>query len=214
MYLLNDACAEKQFCYGPIWSIDPTDEVVPPLASLYAAAVFFFIVFLYLDAVLPREFGVPKHPLFCFSCCRKPKKVEDDHSPDSADIIEPVKFGASIYDSRLPPVPLKRKLCSVVADNEAHLLKKEDQDVDAERTRVYDQNYDPDAPLVLHNLRKVYPAKPPKVAVKSFCLVVDEGECFALLGENGAGKTTTISMLTGLFPPTAGWATVGGFDGS
>ena len=32
-----------------------------------------------------------------------------------------------------------------------------------------------------------------------------------LLGHNGAGKSTTMSMLTGLFPPTSGNATVNGF---
>jgi len=38
------------------------------------------------------------------------------------------------------------------------------------------------------------------------------GQIFALLGHNGAGKTTTISMLTGLFEPTEGRASVFGID--
>mgnify|MGYP006092930239 CR=1 FL=1 len=38
------------------------------------------------------------------------------------------------------------------------------------------------------------------------------GQIFALLGHNGAGKTTTISMLTGLFEPTKGKATIDGID--
>lgn len=38
------------------------------------------------------------------------------------------------------------------------------------------------------------------------------GQIFALLGHNGAGKTTTISMLTGLFEPDAGEASVQGID--
>ena len=36
------------------------------------------------------------------------------------------------------------------------------------------------------------------------------GQITALLGHNGAGKTTTLSMLTGLFPPTAGTASING----
>ena len=49
-------------------------------------------------------------------------------------------------------------------------------------------------------------------AVKGVSFTVEEGEVFGLLGPNGAGKTTTISMLTGILPPTAGTARIGGFD--
>jgi len=49
-------------------------------------------------------------------------------------------------------------------------------------------------------------------AVDSLDLAVREGEVFGLLGRNGAGKTTLIKMLTTLLPPSAGSATVDGFD--
>ena len=47
-------------------------------------------------------------------------------------------------------------------------------------------------------------------AVKGISFDVKAGEIFSLLGPNGAGKTTTISILSTLFPPTAGDATVDG----
>lgn len=47
-------------------------------------------------------------------------------------------------------------------------------------------------------------------AVKGISFVIKEGEIFSLLGPNGAGKTTTISMLSTLYTPTSGDATVGG----
>ncbi len=48
------------------------------------------------------------------------------------------------------------------------------------------------------------------VAVKGISFDIKEGEIFSLLGPNGAGKTTTISMLSTLYIPTGGDATVGG----
>jgi ABC-2 type transport system ATP-binding protein len=49
-------------------------------------------------------------------------------------------------------------------------------------------------------------------AVDAISLDVQPGEIFGFLGPNGSGKTTTIRMLCGLLPPTAGHATVAGFD--
>ena len=50
------------------------------------------------------------------------------------------------------------------------------------------------------------------VAVDDVSFEIQEGELFGLLGPNGAGKTTTVKMLTTLLIPTAGSASVKGFD--
>ena len=50
------------------------------------------------------------------------------------------------------------------------------------------------------------------VAVDGIDLEVRHGEIFGVLGPNGAGKTTAVRMLTTLLRPTAGRATVAGFD--
>jgi ABC-2 type transport system ATP-binding protein len=47
-------------------------------------------------------------------------------------------------------------------------------------------------------------------AVKGISFNIEEGEIFSLLGPNGAGKTTTISMLSTLYTPTSGDATISG----
>jgi ABC-2 type transport system ATP-binding protein len=47
-------------------------------------------------------------------------------------------------------------------------------------------------------------------AVKGVSFNIEEGEIFSLLGPNGAGKTTTISMLSTLYTPTSGDATISG----
>jgi len=50
------------------------------------------------------------------------------------------------------------------------------------------------------------------VAVDGVDFTVGTGEVFGFLGPNGAGKSTTIKMLCTLVDPTAGSATVAGFD--
>lgn len=66
----------------------------------------------------------------------------------------------------------------------------------------------------IQNLRKVFKAETggTKTAVDDLTLNMYEGQITALLGHNGAGKTTTMSIITGLYPPTAGTATVNGCD--
>jgi len=49
-------------------------------------------------------------------------------------------------------------------------------------------------------------------AVREISFDIAQGEVFGLLGPNGAGKSTTISMLTGLYPPTAGSIRIAGLD--
>ncbi|HEX6139794.1 MAG TPA: ATP-binding cassette domain-containing protein [Candidatus Limnocylindria bacterium] len=49
-------------------------------------------------------------------------------------------------------------------------------------------------------------------AVRGIDLDVQRGEIFGFLGPNGAGKSTTINMLCTLMLPSAGTATVAGFD--
>src|SRR5437762_5580635 len=50
------------------------------------------------------------------------------------------------------------------------------------------------------------------MAVNDLHLQVMRGDVFGFLGPNGSGKTTTARLLLGLIRPTAGRATVGGFD--
>jgi ABC-2 type transport system ATP-binding protein len=49
-------------------------------------------------------------------------------------------------------------------------------------------------------------------AVEDLTLSIPSGIIFGFLGPNGSGKTTTIRLLLGLLEPTAGEATVLGFD--
>src|SRR5688500_10256010 len=64
------------------------------------------------------------------------------------------------------------------------------------------------------NLEKVYArrGRHPVKAVNDLSFAVAPGSIFGLLGPNGAGKSTTLRILTTLLKPTAGHATVAGYD--
>ncbi|OLY81216.1 ABC transporter A family member 9 [Smittium mucronatum] len=89
-------------------------------------------------------------------------------------------------------------------------LQFEDSDVKAERNRVLNDQFSHDNPLILRRVRKVYPGG--KIAVKDVTMTVEKGTIFGLLGPNGAGKTTIISMMSGLYRMSSGYATLAGFD--
>jgi ABC-2 type transport system ATP-binding protein len=63
--------------------------------------------------------------------------------------------------------------------------------------------------IIIRNLVKQYQNL---TAVDNLSLDICNNEVFGLLGQNGAGKTTIIHMLATLLKPTAGSATVNGFD--
>jgi ABC-2 type transport system ATP-binding protein len=50
------------------------------------------------------------------------------------------------------------------------------------------------------------------MALESLSMAIGRREVFGLLGPNGSGKTTTIRLIMGLLKPSAGRASVGGFD--
>ncbi len=50
------------------------------------------------------------------------------------------------------------------------------------------------------------------VALDGIDLTVERGQVVGMLGPNGAGKTTTVRILSTLLQPTAGSATVSGYD--
>ncbi|MEO6033822.1 MAG: ABC transporter ATP-binding protein [Verrucomicrobiota bacterium] len=63
--------------------------------------------------------------------------------------------------------------------------------------------------ISLQNLTKRFGTQ---VAVDALSFEIPAGQIVGFLGPNGAGKSTTLKMLTGMLEPSAGTATVCGFD--
>lgn len=204
VYIMVTDCSLYYQCLS-LTDIESGDEMYGVLISLWLTAFFYTVLALYLDQVLPSQFGVPKHPLFFLDPIKEwwaRQQAKKNASAVGTLRIADVNTGLG---------PRYTSIEDVEANNgKAHADPHEDPDVAAERLKVETGMIDPHAPVIIRNLRKVFGDN--KVAVKNLSMHIDDGECFGLLGPNGAGKTTTISMLSGLYQPTSGSATVGGFD--
>ena len=82
--------------------------------------------------------------------------------------------------------------------------------MDAIETTGLTKRYGHGGPPIHRPGRKQAPEAPP--ALDDLAVTVREGEVFGFLGPNGAGKSTMIRLLLGYLHPTAGRATVLGFD--
>jgi ABC-2 type transport system ATP-binding protein len=79
----------------------------------------------------------------------------------------------------------------------------------AVRAKVAHSGYPPTHMLVLEKVSKTYG---PVRAATDVSLALSPGQVTGLLGPNGAGKSTLIKIMTTLLAPTAGRASVCGFD--
>ncbi|KAF9586403.1 hypothetical protein BGW38_005680 [Lunasporangiospora selenospora] len=198
--VINRSSFDKSYQPYKISDLKGSDEVFQVIIAMIIETFVFLGLAFYLTEVFPTEYGVrqPWHFIFStpykFFFGKKDKKgmdiegqVRRDNTGSARDIIQ----------GEIPLDPEE--------------VKFEDMDVKQERAQVLHDDYSPDCPLVLKNMRKIYPSNK-KLAVKNVTFAVDKDTIFGLLGPNGAGKTSLIHILTGLYEPTQGWARLAGFE--
>jgi ABC-type multidrug transport system ATPase subunit len=184
------------------WS-RPDPQLMASLATTAGVCIVIFCAIVYLDAVLPRRWGVSDRPLdplrMAYSAVRRllrqPPVVTETLPQPSVALLHNPQLVAS------PSVP----------SNSPSMVPEQlpaDPIVLAERQAIASRSFDPMCPVQMYNLHKRYSNG--KCAVQDVALTVRPGECMCLLGANGSGKTSTISMLTGVIEPTGGTARVAG----
>ncbi|KAJ7976760.1 ABC transporter A family member 1 [Quillaja saponaria] len=175
--------------WSNIWRASSGVNFLVCLLMLLLDTFLYCAIALYLDKVLPREYGLRYPWSFIFQRCFWRKKSIMEHCSSSLEC----KF-TDLYKSK---GRFSRKDTFEPAF-EAISLDMKQQELDGRC-------------IQLRNLHKVYATKKGGCcAVNLLQLTLYENQILALLGHNGAGKSTTIAMLVGLLPPTSGDALVFG----
>lgn len=162
------------------WTKVGGKEVVPPMAytiwCLVGNSAIFLVVGWYLYNVLPQDSGIKQPPWF---------------------FILPSYWGIRFKK--------KHRIHGGLYASSREEIEEMDDDVRNAYDAARDSNR-PNVALRIVGLQKTFGSLFGKSvrAVRELNLVVNEGQCVALLGHNGAGKSTTFNMITGMIRPGKG----------
>ncbi|KAJ3203256.1 hypothetical protein HDU67_010287, partial [Dinochytrium kinnereticum] len=188
------------------------DEVYNTLTMLVLDFFLYLAMAMYLNEVVPTEFGVARPWHFPVTSVVElvrrgmgGKLGEGCGGDGGVFCFFNATFSTSGKRSETAPPP---------PPNETD-LRFEDPDVKAERLRVQTHSYPSNSPIIINGIRKTYKGRlglGPKSAIKDVTFAAEEGIILGLLGPNGAGKTTLISILTGVYGASEGVARLAGFE--
>eukprot|EP00928_Gymnodinium_smaydae_P017948 TRINITY_DN16841_c2_g1_i1.p1 TRINITY_DN16841_c2_g1~~TRINITY_DN16841_c2_g1_i1.p1 ORF type:complete len:2152 (-),score=460.50 TRINITY_DN16841_c2_g1_i1:58-5934(-) len=160
------------------------------LLTMCVDIVLWTVLAWYLDAVLPKEYGVRQPWNFPFMpsyWLERPATTDGDESSSGATCADADAAAAAACAGQATAEPV------------AEAIRSRSE---ASGTLVR-----------IQRLRREFSTPGGvKVAVAGLDLTMFEGQIVSLLGHNGAGKSTTINMLTGMVAPTSGDAKICGYS--
>ncbi|XP_019943339.2 retinal-specific phospholipid-transporting ATPase ABCA4-like isoform X1 [Paralichthys olivaceus] len=187
--------------------------------------VLYAVLAWYLDNVFPGQYGIGRPFYFPFLPCYWLNTV----APASSNELDLDKKGFDNLVSKKQEEQQKKEkenqeqekpkeeANSCEHQNQRERLGKETQSEGEEDQEKDGQQFFEAEPadlvkgVCIENMVKVFGSSS-RPAVDGLNISFYESQITAFLGHNGAGKTTTMSILTGMFPPTSGTATIYGKD--
>ena len=212
VYLLEHPFFTPQF-FSPLdfsTLYDFNSDIMVCFYFLILTSVIYLILTLYFDQVMPRSYGIRKHPLFpIFAVVDLVKKLIGKKTSELEK--EKESYDEShVGGEEETLIGNEKRSESTEKGIKGVLHAANDEGCIMEERNAHNPNFQ--ALLRIVDMHKMYkiPRKPSKVALKKLNLTINAKECFALLGPNGAGKTTLQSILCGLISPTSGYAMLDG----
>ncbi|KAM9839656.1 retinal-specific phospholipid-transporting ATPase ABCA4a [Aulostomus maculatus] len=186
--------------------------------------VLYAVLAWYLDSVFPGQYGIGRPFYFPFLPCYWLNTVTPVSDDNKQELDKKGFDNLASRGQRQQPKKEEEDKNTGEKLEETTSCEHQDQRERLARESQHDDNKDMNgkpffeaepADLVkgvcIQNLIKVFDSSS-RPAVDGLTLSFYESQITAFLGHNGAGKTTTMSILTGMFPPTSGTATIYGKD--
>ncbi|KAG1677983.1 ATP-binding cassette sub-family A member 2 [Nymphon striatum] len=197
----------KYFAYyeivgvGVQWSnlaISPVEDdkfnLMSVLIMMLVDTLIYAILVWYIENVHPGAYGLPKPWYFPFTRSYWAGHKIKARKSFTLRLMELIGIGGSFYPTSIME---EDQACAVESNKDPTMFETEP----ALLSRG----------VCIEKLTKYYKSTN-KLAVNKLSLNLYESQITSFLGHNGAGKTTTMSILTGLFPPSSGYAVIYGHD--
>nr|XP_054607334.1 retinal-specific phospholipid-transporting ATPase ABCA4 [Nothobranchius furzeri] len=183
--------------------------------------VLYAVLAWYLDNLFPGQYGIGRPFYFPFLPCYwlnsiTPTEGNAKMNKNGFDNLSKKAQGElpkKVQEENTEEVHDKTEEATPSCEHhEREMLQKENQTEQEEQQKDEQLFFEAEpADLVkgvcVKNLVKVFGSSSTP-AVDNLTINFYESQITAFLGHNGAGKTTTMSILTGMFPPTSGTATI------